>query len=286
MTGLNRPKQGLSGTSVDVSLATSLSVDGVSVSATKPSGEGVGMTAYDAIVIGAGQAGPGVAAALAEQGKQVALIEMDRAGGTCLNHGCKPTKTLRATASVAHQARRAAEYGVHVGPVSVDFGVAITRVRRIIGAMQESIDGWLDGLDGVDYIHGRATLRSDPGGQRHVVRVERDGADRSAGLPERRGPGLAPAHPRTGRRRVDDRGRTARARRTARAPHRGRGRLHRMRVRPDVRPIRFAGHDGRRRQAGRPRGPGHLRTGGHDADRGRRADPRRTTLAGPASRRR
>ena len=70
------------------------------------------MATYDAIVIGAGQPGPGVAGALADDGKRVALIEMDRAGGTCLNHGCKPTKALRASAAVAHQARRAAEYGV------------------------------------------------------------------------------------------------------------------------------------------------------------------------------
>ena len=56
------------------------------------------MAQYDAIVIGAGQAGPGVAGALAGDGKRVALIEMDRAGGTCLNHGCKPTKALRASA--------------------------------------------------------------------------------------------------------------------------------------------------------------------------------------------
>ncbi len=58
-----------------------------------------GTTDYDAIVIGAGQAGPGVAAALADEGKRVALIEMEQVGGTCLNHGCKPTKALRASAS-------------------------------------------------------------------------------------------------------------------------------------------------------------------------------------------
>ena len=90
------------------------------------------MTAYDAIVIGAGQAGPGVAASLVADGKRVALIEMERAGGTCLNHGCKPTKALRASASVAHQARRAAEYGVGTGEVTVDFPAAIGRVRSII----------------------------------------------------------------------------------------------------------------------------------------------------------
>ena len=82
------------------------------------------MATYDAIVIGAGQPGPGVAGALADEGKRVALIEMDRAGGTCLNHGCKPTKALRASAVVAHQARRAAEYGVHTGEVTVDFPAA------------------------------------------------------------------------------------------------------------------------------------------------------------------
>ena len=129
------------------------------------------MTAYDAIVIGAGQAGPGVAASLAADGKRVALIEMERAGGTCLNHGCKPTKALRASASVAHQARRAAEYGVGTGEVTVDFPVAIGRVRSIISTMQQSLDDWISGLDGLDYIHGTAKLRSDPAGERHQVTV-------------------------------------------------------------------------------------------------------------------
>ena len=129
------------------------------------------MTAYDAIVIGAGQAGPGVAASLAADGKRVALIEMERAGGTCLNHGCKPTKALRASASVAHQARRAAEYGVGTGEVTVDFPVAIGRVRSIIATMQQSLDDWISGLDGLDYIHGTAKLQSDPAGERHQVTV-------------------------------------------------------------------------------------------------------------------
>src|SRR3712207_7547476 len=96
------------------------------------------MTSYDAIVIGAGQAGPGVADSLAGEGKRAAIIEMERPGGTCLNHGCKPTKALRASATVAHQARRAGVYGVHTGEVAVDFGAAIGRVRAIIGEMQRS----------------------------------------------------------------------------------------------------------------------------------------------------
>ncbi len=129
------------------------------------------MVQYDAIVIGAGQAGPGVASSLVGEGKRVALIEMERAGGTCLNHGCKPTKALRASASVANQARRAAPYGVYVGEVRVDFGVAINRVRSIITTMQDSLDGWLDGIDGLDLIHGTATLVADPDGTSHRVSV-------------------------------------------------------------------------------------------------------------------
>src|SRR5215210_6816835 len=118
------------------------------------------MTQYDAIVIGAGQAGPGVADSLVAEGKSVAIIEMDRPGGTCLNHGCKPTKALRASAVVAHQARRAAAYGVHTGEVTVDFGEAIRRVRDIIGKLQASLDDWITSVDGMDYLHGTARLRT------------------------------------------------------------------------------------------------------------------------------
>ena len=130
------------------------------------------MTSYDAIVIGAGQAGPGVASALVDEGKRVAMIEMERAGGTCLNHGCKPTKALRASATVAHTARRAATYGVHTGEVSVDFGTAIRRVRSIIGDMQKSLDDWIASVDGLDYIMGTAQLQTDPDGEQHQVRVD------------------------------------------------------------------------------------------------------------------
>jgi pyruvate/2-oxoglutarate dehydrogenase complex dihydrolipoamide dehydrogenase (E3) component len=129
------------------------------------------MTSYDAIVIGAGQAGPGVAAALVAEGRRVAMVEMDRAGGTCLNHGCKPTKALRASAVVAHTARRAAEYGVGTGAVSVDFGTAIGRVRSIITDMQRSLDDWIESVDQLDYIMGTAELRTDPEGKQHQVTV-------------------------------------------------------------------------------------------------------------------
>jgi len=130
------------------------------------------MATYDAIVIGAGQPGPGVAGALVDDGKRVALIEMDRAGGTCLNHGCKPTKALRASAAVAHQVRRAAEYGVHTGEVTVDFPAAMARMRSIIDGLRDSLDGWLAGVAGLDQFHGTATVISDPAGLEHRVAVD------------------------------------------------------------------------------------------------------------------
>ena len=130
------------------------------------------MTHYDAIVIGAGQPGPGVAGGLADDGQRVALIEMDRAGGTCLNHGCKPTKALRASAAVAHQARRAAEYGVNTGDISVDFPAAMARMRSIIDGMRDSLDDWLAGVTDLDQFHGTATVMTDPTGQEHRVTVE------------------------------------------------------------------------------------------------------------------
>src|SRR5690242_824307 len=78
-------------------------------------------TSYDAIVIGAGQAGPALAARLAKAGLRTALIERDQLGGTCVNNGCIPTKTLVASARAAHVARHAGDWGVRIeGPVTVD----------------------------------------------------------------------------------------------------------------------------------------------------------------------
>ena len=73
------------------------------------------MPDYDAIVIGAGQAGPSLALRLAGAGMKVAIVERKLVGGTCVNTGCTPTKTLVASAYAAHLARRAAEYGVAIG---------------------------------------------------------------------------------------------------------------------------------------------------------------------------
>src|SRR5687767_2256599 len=84
-------------------------------------GETAGMARRkDGIIIGAGQAGPFLAARLAQADWDVALIERHELGGTCVNDGCTPTKTLIATARVAWLTRRAADYGLSTGPVSLD----------------------------------------------------------------------------------------------------------------------------------------------------------------------
>ena len=129
------------------------------------------MAQYDAVVIGAGQAGPGVAAKLAADGRQVAVVEMAQVGGTCLNHGCRPTKALRASAVVAHSARRSEDFGVHTGEVSVDFGAAIARVHRIIDGMREGLRDWITSTENLHYVEGVATLVTDPEGRAHRVRV-------------------------------------------------------------------------------------------------------------------
>ena len=112
---------------------------------------------FDALVIGAGQAGPTLAARFAAAGHRVAIVERHRVGGTCVNTGCTPTKTLVASASVANAARRAAEFGVVVpGPVSVDLSRAMCRAAGVARQSREGLEAWLDGTDGVTLIRGHA----------------------------------------------------------------------------------------------------------------------------------
>ena len=127
---------------------------------------------YDAIVMGAGQAGPGVAAAIAADGGRVALTEVDRIGGTCLNHGCRPTKALRASARIAHLARRAGEYGVQTGQVRVDFDAVTSRMRDMIDDMRAGLIDWLDGEDNIDVFGGPSVFETPDG---HMHRVRADG---------------------------------------------------------------------------------------------------------------
>ena len=121
----------------------------------------MGVEAFDAVVIGAGQAGPFLAAKLVAQGRRVALIESRDLGGTCVNRGCTPTKTLRKSARVAYLARRAAEFGVNIGPVEVDFAVAMRRMQQRVDESRAGLQAWLGRLGGLDIIkaHGRLAGR-------------------------------------------------------------------------------------------------------------------------------
>lgn len=131
---------------------------------------------YDTIVIGAGQAGPGLAATLAGTlagtGERVALVESDRFGGTCLNSGCRPTKALRGTARAAHVARSSAGLGVHVDGVRVDLAEAIGRKDSLIDGWRSSAVDWVEGADGIDYLHGRARLTGTTSEGLHRVDVD------------------------------------------------------------------------------------------------------------------
>ncbi|ATF04050.1 dihydrolipoyl dehydrogenase LpdA (plasmid) [Phaeobacter gallaeciensis] len=111
-------------------------------------------THYDNIIIGSGQAAPSLAVSLAGRGETVALVEGHELGGSCVNAGCTPTKTLRKTARVAHIARRAADFGVQTGDVTVDFGAAMDRMRDRVATARRELTAWLKRTKGVDIITG------------------------------------------------------------------------------------------------------------------------------------
>jgi pyruvate/2-oxoglutarate dehydrogenase complex dihydrolipoamide dehydrogenase (E3) component len=89
---------------------------------------------YDAIVIGTSQGGRFLPIELAKAGRKVALVERGPLGGVCVNTGCTPTKTMVASARVAYQARRAADYGLRTGPVAVDLAAVRERKRAMVAA--------------------------------------------------------------------------------------------------------------------------------------------------------
>ncbi|HEY1664455.1 MAG TPA: mercuric reductase [Trebonia sp.] len=110
---------------------------------------------YDAIVIGTSQGGRFLPIELAKAGRRVALVERDQLGGVCVNRGCTPTKTMVASARLAYQARRAAEYGVRTGPVSVDLAAVRERKRAMVAGARENYASRLP-RDGLDLIEGEA----------------------------------------------------------------------------------------------------------------------------------
>ena len=115
-------------------------------------------TSFDAIVIGTGQAGPSLAGRLTAAGMKVAVIERGKFGGTCVNTGCIPTKTMVASARAAYVARRAAEFGVDIaGPVTVDMKRVKARKDQISGKSNTSVESWMKGMKNctVYQAHGR-----------------------------------------------------------------------------------------------------------------------------------
>ncbi|MFE3229547.1 mercuric reductase [Nocardia sp. NPDC059228] len=110
---------------------------------------------YDTIVIGASQGGRFLPVELAQAGRRVALVERGQLGGVCVNIGCTPTKTMVASARLAHQARRAAEYGVRIGPVSVDLAAVRERKRAMVAGARENYVSRL-ARDRLDLIEGEA----------------------------------------------------------------------------------------------------------------------------------
>jgi pyruvate/2-oxoglutarate dehydrogenase complex dihydrolipoamide dehydrogenase (E3) component len=126
---------------------------------------------YDAILIGSGQASGALAHALVGEGQRVALAEGRKLGGTCLNVGCRPTKALRASARVAYLARRAAEFGIHVGEVTVDFKAVMARKDAIIGAMHNRFDGIMRGTANLDIYDSFAHFVGTTDAGLHQVQV-------------------------------------------------------------------------------------------------------------------
>src|SRR3954467_14240565 len=102
---------------------------------------------FDAIVIGAGQAGPSLAARLTATGMKVALLERKLFGGTCVNTGCTPTKTLVASAYAAHLVRRSREYGVVLdGGIKIDMALVKARADTVSANSRTSVEKWLRGM--------------------------------------------------------------------------------------------------------------------------------------------
>ncbi|MGE3797356.1 MAG: mercuric reductase [Thermomicrobiales bacterium] len=113
-------------------------------------------TRYDAIVIGAGQAGVPLAKDLARSGRRTALIEHNHLGGTCVNVGCTPSKTMVASARVAHLANRSADYGVETGPIEVDLARVLERKRAIVEQFRSGTERGIEQTQGLDLYRGRA----------------------------------------------------------------------------------------------------------------------------------
>jgi len=115
---------------------------------------------FDAIVVGAGQAGPSLATRLAGAGWKVAMVERHLFGGTCVNNGCTPTKAMVASAHAAHLARRGADFGVTAGPVSVDLHAVKARKDKIVANSHNSVEKWVRTTKNCTVFTGTAAFES------------------------------------------------------------------------------------------------------------------------------
>jgi pyruvate/2-oxoglutarate dehydrogenase complex dihydrolipoamide dehydrogenase (E3) component len=118
------------------------------------------MKHFDAIIIGTGQSGPSLAARFSAADKTVAIIERNKFGGTCVNTGCIPTKTLVASAYAAHVARRGDEYGFVAGDIRVDMQRVKARKDAVSGRSNKGVEEWLRGLKGCTVLQGHARFQS------------------------------------------------------------------------------------------------------------------------------
>jgi pyruvate/2-oxoglutarate dehydrogenase complex dihydrolipoamide dehydrogenase (E3) component len=129
---------------------------------------------YEAIVVGSGQAGTPLSTALAQAGMRTALVERKHVGGTCINEGCTPTKTMVASGRVAYLAQRAGDYGVHTGPITIDLHKVRQRKRAIVDSFRNGSQSRIEKTAGLELIFGEASfsgsktvaVRTNDGGQR------------------------------------------------------------------------------------------------------------------------
>ena len=113
---------------------------------------------YDAIIIGSGQAGTPLAFRLAGAGWKIALIEREAVGGTCINRGCTPSKSMVASARVAYQAGRAGEFGIRVDSVTADLQSIVSRKNKIVDGFRNHIEMNLKNQANIDLIYGEASF--------------------------------------------------------------------------------------------------------------------------------
>ena len=130
---------------------------------------------FDVIVIGAGQGGGPIVSAFARDGHKTALVEREFAGGSCVNWGCTPTKTMIASGRVAHLARRAGDYGVHTGEFSIDMATVRQRKRDTVEMFREGSRSGIESTEGLEYIEGEARFT----GEKTIAIALNDGGSRN-----------------------------------------------------------------------------------------------------------